>query len=236
MVDTLLLTLLRGTIGIADFMTFVYGLGLGCFISLCFSFGPGFFMLLQTSVQYGFRKALPLVFGINMDDIVIVGLLLTVLHNVDMDAFLHNPWVATIGFVALVAIGIYFFTRKAAQRKMDRMEHSRVNYVSSQSEPGYLIYLRGFFFNFVNPSTWIFWLSFIALASGKLDVTGVRLFPCFAGVLTMTLTLDICKCKAASMLQRFLTARRLNVFNKIVGLILAGFGVYLLVSMLSFQI
>lgn len=203
---------------------------MGVVISICFSFGPAFFTLLHTSVQYGFRKALPIAFGINMDDIVIVGLLLTVLYNVDMVDILHNAWVASIGFVALLVIGIYTFTRKAEE--MEEETESRVRFRTVGTIKPITIYLKGFFINFFNPAIWIFWLSIISLASGKLGVTGDALFPCFAGVLITTLTLDVLKCKGASLLQRFLTAKRMMLLNKFIGLVLIGCGVYLMVSML----
>ena len=47
-----------------------------------------------------------------------------------------------------------------------------------------------------------------------------------------TLGLDVLKCKLASLLQRFLTARVLDIFNKAVGTILVAFAVYLVVSLL----
>lgn len=214
-------------------MEFVYGLGMGVVISLCFSFGPAFFTLLHTSVQYGFRKAVPIAFGISTDDVLIVGLLLTVLCKMDMEKVLHNPWVASIGFVMLLATGAYTFTRKAEEMEEPQ---SRVRFRPTTAVKPISIYLRGFFINFFNPAIWIFWLSIITLTSGKLNVTGQSLFPCFAGILLMTLSLDILKCKGASLLQRFLTAKRLTLFNKFIGLVLAGCGVYLLVSMIVAQV
>ena len=94
-------------------MELLIGIAAGCVISLCFSFGPAFFSLLQNSIHYGYRSTLPFVFGVNANDIVNVTLLLTVLRGVDVETILHNPWVASIGGAVLLALGVFTFTRKA---------------------------------------------------------------------------------------------------------------------------
>ncbi len=211
-------------------MEFFLGIGMGVVISLCFSFGPAFFTLLQLSLRHGFRNALPFVFGVNFDDIVIVLLLLTVLMNVDMEAVLHNPWIATIGGVVLISMGVYTFTRKASE--VEEGSQPRVRFQPKGEARPFNYWLRGFFINFLNPAIWLYWLSIVSLAGGKFGVGGKALFPYFAGVLVTTLTLDVLKCKGASMLQRFLTARCLTFINRLVGLVLAAIGAYLIISML----
>ena len=98
----------------------------------------------------------------------------------------------------------------------------------------YSVYLRGFLISFFNPLVWIYWLSIITLASGSFGVPTNHLFLFFGGVLLTTVSMDVLKCKVASMLQRFLTARVLNIFNKVVGIILLGFAIYLVVSLLLY--
>lgn len=206
---------------------------MGVAISLCFSFGPAFFTLIQLSLHHGFRNTLPFVFGVNFDDIVIVLLLLTVLMGVDMEAVLHNPWIATVGGLVLISMGIYTYTRKAVETEESRQ--SRVRFQPKGESRPFNYWLRGFFVNFLNPAIWLYWLSIVSLASGKFNVGGKALLPYFAGVLVTTLSLDILKCKGASMLQRFLTQRRLMFINRIVGVILVVIGAYLIISMLVNQ-
>ncbi|MDY5969035.1 MAG: LysE family transporter [Bacteroidales bacterium] len=212
-------------------MEFIYGIGMGIVISLCFSFGPAFFTLLQLSVQHGFRKAMPFVFGISCDDILIVLLLCTVLRGVDMAAVLAKPAVATTAGLALLGFGMWTFKRRVESR--EGLEQHKALNVRGFSDKPVSYWLRGFFINFLNPGIWLYWLGIITLAGGKLGIADKALLPYFAGVLATTLSLDLLKCKAASLLQRVLTPRHINRFNQIVGIILMGFGTYLIGSMLA---
>ena len=214
-------------------MEFLIGIGCGVVISLIYSFGPAFFSLLQTSIHYGFRCALPFPFGVNFSDITTVCLLLTVLSDVDMQAILHNPIVACVGGVMLLSFAIYFYTRKAQSAENTG---SVMMFKAAGSPKPLAVWFRGFIINFCNPIIWIYWLSIMALASGSLGVQASRLPLFFAGVLMTTLGLDVLKCKLASLLQRFLTAKVLNIFNKVVGTILVAFAVYLVVSLLMHRI
>lgn len=205
------------------------GIGCGFIISLIYSFGPAFFSMLQTSVHYGFKRSRPLAFGVNFSDWATCLLLLTVLQNVKMSQILHNPYVALIGGGVLTGFGIYFFTRHA----VDAENTGKVMTFRHAGPPKYVnVWLRGFAINFFNPLIWIYWLSIITLASGTLGYEGKDLFFFFVGVLITTLSLDILKCKLASMLHHILTAKVVNIMNKIIGIILFGFAAYLVISLL----
>lgn len=202
------------------------GIGVGLLISLCFSFGPAFFSLLQTSVQYGFRQAVPFVFGVSTNDVLQVCLLLTVMQGMEVESFMHQPWIVMVAVVVLAGLGFFMFTRKAHDA------------ATSDALPGmqggdlrwYAVYAHGFVINFFNPTIWIYWLSIITLASSRLENSSGQLPLFFVGVLVTTLTLDILKCKGASMLQRFLSARIMNILNKVIGTVLMGFALYLFID------
>lgn len=211
-------------------MEIVYGIGMGVAISLCFSFGPAFFTLLQLGVQHGFRRALPFVFGVSCDDVLLVLLLSTVLRGVDMEAVLSKPVVAATAGLALVGFGVWTFARRADAGGTAPHSPSSGRWRAAAGPLSF--WLRGFLINFLNPGIWLYWLGIISLASGKFGLSGRALLPFFVGVLATTLSLDILKCKGASMLQRILTARHIRLFNQMVGVILMGFGVYLVGSML----
>lgn len=205
----------------------VQGVLFGCVLSLCFSVGPAFFSLLQTSIHYGFRVAKPFPFGVNMNDIIVVTLLLTVLRDVDIANFFHKPVVAFVGAAVLVAIGLHTATRKVHDACE---EGSVVQFGCGDSPKWYQVYMKGLAVNMFNPTIWLYWAGAIALASGRYNVPNDRLYLFFVGVLTTTVMLDLLKCKLASLLQRFLTARILRIINKIVGLVFIGFAVYLIFS------
>lgn len=209
-------------------MVILYGILYGCIISICFSFGPAFFTLIQTSAQYGFKRAFPIAFGINANDIIVVTLLLTVLSSVNINQLMHTPLAATIGSLALLVFGLYtiFSKQDDAANQGDALKEVKP----------IKIYFKGLTINMFNPMIWIFWAGFIAapsLFAQRLQFTIPEgsLWRMFVGVLMATLSLDILKCKIASLLQNYLTKKMLHIFNLIVGLILCGFAVYIFLPM-----
>lgn len=215
-------------------MELVFGIALGIMLSLFFSFGPAFFSLLQTSVHYGFRKAVPFAYGVGLSDLSIVVLLLTVLSGVDMTAILHNVYVASIAGAVLIAYGIYTFNKRCVQASR---EGSVIKFRSKDNPKWIAVGFRGFILNFINPLIWIYWISIISVVSGSFDLstTDGRMIIFFIGVLGATVSMDALKCRLASMLQRVLTPNIMNIVNKVTGIILIIFSVMLIMQMIQYQ-
>ncbi len=210
------------------------GIACGVALSLFFSFGPAFFSQLRTSIQYGYRKSYPFAFGVSGSDVLCVFLLLTVLKNVNLFELLHNVWVASVAGAVLLMMGIHYFRKEVTDLEG---KESRIKFKSNDGEPRRLtILMQGFIINFVNPFIWIYWISVIALASGELNLTTHERYTFFIGMLGTTLALDILKCKLASLLQRIITAKLLNITNKVCALFMFGFAAYMVVSMIMFQV
>ncbi|MBR1792624.1 MAG: LysE family transporter [Bacteroidales bacterium] len=213
-------------------MELLLGILCGIALSLFFSFGPAFFSLIQTSIQYGYRRALFFPLGVFASDAVVVFLILTVLKDADMFQVMHNPYVASIGGAVMIAMGILTF-RKTVRPVVHK--EPQIKFRTNKSKPK-TIFFNGFLINFLNPLIWVYWLSVIALISGEMNIKTTQMYIFFAGLLGTTLGLDILKCKAASLLQRVITAKVLNIFNKITGCIFFIFAGYLIISMLTFQL
>lgn len=208
-------------------MDFFLGIGLGFAISLLFSFGPAFFVLIQTSTHYGFKFAKPFPFGTNFSDILTVNLLLTIFSGIDMSAVLHNRYVVYVGTIAMVVFALYFFTRKDYS-KVSQQEF--LEFRSGEKPHWFFVWGRGFLINFLNPIAWLYWISIITFASGLQGTNTNSLYLFFAGVLLTTCSLDVLKCFLASKLQKIITPKVLHLLNIIIGCILLGFGAYLIIS------
>lgn len=205
----------------------------GVALSLFFSFGPAFFSQIRASIQHGFRRAYPFAFGVSAGDVLIVGLMLTVLRNVDLFEALHNVWVASIGGAVLLAMGIYFFRKRVVIPDDEALPLKNAN---AEGDPRWLtVFVQGFVINFANPLIWIYWVSVVALLTGELDLTSTERYIFFVGLLATTLGLDLLKCKLASLLQRIVTPRLMNNVNKACGVVLVGFAVYVVLSMALYQ-
>ena len=85
------------------------------------------------------------------------------------------------------------------------------------------------------PLIWIYWVSVIALLTGELNLSRVERYTFFVGVLGSTLGLDILKCKLASLLQQIITAKLLNITNKVCAVVMFLFAGYIVVSMALYQ-
>ena len=213
-------------------MEFLIGILCGVILSLLFSFGPAFFGLIQNSIQHGFRRATVFAVGVSLSDIVVVFLMLTVLQNVDMAAVMHNVYVALIGGIGIAAIGVHSFRKKASVTKGTN-GHAKLKFSDNESL-GTLL-LHGFLLNILNPFIWVYWISIITFLSVEADLEAGERYVFFAGLLIATLGCDMLKCRLASLLQTWFTARVLNLFNKVTGLVLMAFGVYMVVSMILYQ-
>lgn len=213
-------------------MELLIGILCGIALSLFFSFGPAFFGLIQNSIEHGFRRAMAFAVGVSLSDVLVVFLMLTVFKNVDMEAALHNIYVALIGGAGIIVMGVYTFRKKT---KPASGKHGHMKFKSLENVGRRRLLLHGFLLNILNPFIWVYWVSVITLLSGEVGLYGADRYVFFAGLLGATLGCDLVKCRLAAMLQQLITAKVLNIFNKVTGLILIAFGVYLIAAMVVYQ-
>ncbi|MEP0367128.1 MAG: LysE family transporter [Cyclobacteriaceae bacterium] len=181
------------------------------------SFGPGFFSLVQTSVQRGFVKAIFLAIGISLSDLVYVSLAL-----MGVASFLQNDdvrlWLAIGGAGVLIAYGIYSWYKKPRIYPETQ--------ATSQIDKSYLKYtLKGFVLNGLNPFILVFWITIISLIAVKHSYSLTQEVYFFLGVLTTIFTMDITKAFLANRLRAVITPKRILILNRSVGLILILFAV-----------
>ncbi|WP_258104897.1 LysE family translocator [Marinoscillum sp. MHG1-6] len=181
-----------------------------------FSFGPGFFSLIQTSVQKGLSKAIFLAVGISLSDIIYVACsVFGLMSLLERDGV--RMWIAIGGTIVLIAYGIYSWYRKP-----------RIYKVTSDSkiDSGHLKYiLKGILLNGLNPFILLFWIGIIGIVSVKHDYSLNQQIIFFSGVLTTILTMDLAKAFLANRLRSVITPRSILIMNRSVGLILILFGI-----------
>lgn len=213
-------------------MEFVVGIICGVMLSLFFSLGPAFFSLIQNSIHHGFKKALSFAIGVSLSDICIVFLMLTLLSNMDLTAVLHNVYVAIIGGVATGIFGVLTYRSKV---KSVANGESRLKFSSIDVTHRWQLMLKGFLLNLLNPLIWVYWVSIITFLSAEMSLTVNERYFFFLGMLVATFGVDALKCRLSALLQNWFSARIMNIFNKITGIILIAFSVYLIVSMIIYQ-
>ena len=213
-------------------MEFLIGIICGVMLSLFFSLGPAFFSLIQNSIHHGFKKAVSFAAGVSLSDIVIVLLMLTVLSNFDLSALLHNVYVSIIGGLATGIFGVLTYRSKV---KSAGSGEGRLKFSTIDITHRWQLMLKGFLLNILNPLIWLYWVSIITFLSAEMSLSVHERYFFFIGLLLAVFGTDVLKCRLAAMLQHWFTARIMNVFNKITGVILIAFSLYLIISMVRYQ-
>lgn len=213
-------------------MEFLIGIICGVLLSLFFSLGPAFFSLIQNSIHHGFHKAVSFAAGVSLSDVIIVLLMLTVLSNLDLNAMLHNVYVSIIGGAATGIFGVLTYRSKV---KSAANANSRLKFSTDGITHRWQLMLKGFLLNVLNPLIWLYWVSIITFLSAEMDLSVRDRYFFFIGMLLAVFGTDVLKCRLAAMLQHWFTARIMNIFNKITGIILIVFSFYLVISMIRYQ-
>lgn len=200
---------------------FIEGTILGLSLAVLFGFGPAFFALIQTGIYRGFLPGMLLAFGIFLNDLLIVTL--SLLGATSIFSGIENfTIIGIIGGFLLIIFGVVTY------RKKSEVEDPENNIEVKSPHP--LVYIvKGFLLNAVNPFVWIFWISIILGITAKFNADTSKLIIFFSGTLSVVIITDIIKTYAASQFKRFVTDKFLILINKVAGIAISGFGIFLLV-------
>jgi len=204
------------------FSIFLEGTILGLSLAFLFGFGPAFFALIQTGLYRGFLAGVLLAIGIILNDILVVTISILGATNALSGVENFNLF-GVIGGTLLVILGIFTY------RKETEIEEGDSN--SQISTPHPIVYIaKGFLLNAVNPFVWIFWISVVVGVTARFNADTVKLTLFFAGTLLVVWLVDVIKTFAASKLKRIVTDKFLILVNKIAGIAITGFGVFLIIK------
>ncbi len=209
-------------------------LGIGSGLGLSLMLGPAFFSLLQTSISRGFRSAAQLALGIFLSDVFLVALMLFFGAAVFFDKPTVKEIVGLVGGGILVGIGVHTILNRGkgyanetdAEKDSEQIEKLTI----LQKTPKPIVYcVKGFFLNLTNPGTWIFWLLYVsAVKSQYTDTFSLLVFSlCTLGTVLST---DILKAYGANQLKRWVNDVLMAKINICFGIILIGFGVFLIIK------
>jgi threonine/homoserine/homoserine lactone efflux protein len=206
---------------------FIEGMVLGLSLAFLFGFGPAFFALIQTGIYRGFWPGALLATGIILNDAVVVSLSLLGVAQIFGDTENYNL-LGIVGGAILIVFGFVTYRKKAETEETNESEIANSPYPLS-----YIV--KGFLLNVANPFVWLFWIGISVgiLARFNGDTTHIILF--FAGTLSVVFATDLGKTFLASQLKKFVTNKFLILINKIAGIALIGFGLYLIIRAIYFM-
>jgi len=200
---------------------FIEGTILGLSLAFLFGFGPAFFALIQTGIYRGFLPGILLAFGIFLNDLLIVTI--SLLGSTSVFGGIENfTAIGVVGGILLIIFGIVTYRKKTEVEDADDQVEIKA--------PHPVIYIiKGFLLNAVNPFVWIFWVSIILGITARFNADTSKLIIFFSGTLSVVLITDIIKTFAASQFKKFVTDKFLILINKIAGIAITGFGIFLLI-------
>ncbi|MFI5450584.1 LysE family translocator [Pedobacter sp. UC225_61] len=192
-------------------------LGMGAGLISSFLTGPVFFAMIKTSIEKGFKAGFSLAIGVIISDVILIGL---VLYGSQFLVYQESfdKYVGIIGGLFLFAVGIYYLYSKVS-----------INYENNTlikvSKRGYL--LKGFLMCILTPSTLMFWIIVSGIISAKLNSLDEKLF-CFFIAMATQLTIDGLKSYYSSKLRYRIKEDSLKKLNKIAGIIIIAFAIWLI--------
>ncbi len=208
--------------------SFYDGILLGLTLSILFGFGPALFALIQTSIHRGFLSGVILAVGIFLSDVALVALCF--FGAVKLISTPENY--LAFGIISggiLIIFGVVTFYKRVKVAGEGELE--------DENTPGPVTYLlKGFFLNIANPFVWIFWMGVVMGVTASVDHSDDRILKLvlfFSGTLITVIVMDILKCFGSYKIKKYLTGKFIDWVNRITGVGLVGFGIYLIIKSIA---
>jgi threonine/homoserine/homoserine lactone efflux protein len=199
------------------------GITLGLLLSI--SVGPVIFSILKQSINNGVKGGLAFALGVSLSDVT-----LAVISNFFTELFAEflerKTEIGIVGSTFLISVGIYFLFFKKVQ-----VTESGKQLIKVRKRDYLKLALAGYFMNILNPAIIIFWLT---TSTAFISHTLEERVLIFGIALGLVLIGDIAKVVLAGKLRSRLTLKNIHLINRINGVILIGFGVALLITLMFY--
>ena len=196
-------------------MAFLYGLGTGMVLSL--TLGTVFFLLIQSSIDNGYKGGIIIALGVITSDAILITL--SIFGTQLLPPISHGETLVSLaGGTLLLAMGI-----NSLLKGKPRISYPR-------SRLGNLVYFfsTGFVLNLLNPANFFSWVAITAYLHTSLAYSSVQIAVFFLGCLTSIFLTEVAISVFAYRLKVYFTPKVLLYINRISGSMFLVFGVRLL--------
>jgi threonine/homoserine/homoserine lactone efflux protein len=195
--------------------------GISIGLGLAVSVGPYFLFLINTSISEGKSSASYLATGVALNDLIFLSVaFLSVNFLMQNLSFIENAK-GYAGFFIL-AYGIYTIIKKPAVKPEKPL---RLNPKEKLKN-----ILRGFLFNGLNPSVFVFWFATVGILLSKTNFSRNQTLAVFLSIVSTTFTSDLIKVRLAEFFSNYFTANLILRVNRVVGSFLILGACYLLIK------
>lgn len=189
----------------------INGLLLGSVLSVFV--GATFFMLIETSINKGFKPALAMNLGVFTSDLMLIAMVIFFTADI-LEKIVQSHIFRYIGAIAFIGIGIFYLIKNKIEEKRG---------VSNKSYNQ--LFVRGILANVLNPSVTVFWIGAMVFALANYQYSNIQLFYYFASAMTVVISADMLKIYFASKLKKILTRKILVQLQILTGIIFIIVGI-----------
>ena len=192
---------------------------------LAISIGPGFFILLETSITKGFKAAFTLDCGIIFSDIIFIFIAYFASNQI-LAQFKDNPNLYIVGGLIMSVYGLISYVQLRKKFVID--EERDIDDIPKNNYLG--LFFKGFFLNIINVGILGFWMMVIITQGPRLQMIPFRVLTFFSATLFFYLVIDVAKIILAKQLKHRLTPVNIYKIKRVISFILIIFGVFFLLQ------
>ena len=193
-------------------------------ILLSFSFGPLFFILLETSISKGIKQAFFIDVGVVAADITFFSVAYFGASKLITEE--NQPALFVLGGVLLSSYGVLSFFKTYKKRK--KQQKGKVKVIETPNL--FSLAVKGYLLNIINVAVLFFWTGVLFVIGPKFEMETGKTWLFFLATVSTYILVNLCKYYFASKLKTKLTDSILYKMKQALNLFVFVFGVYLVVS------
>ena len=187
---------------------------------LSFSFGPIFFILLETSITRGIKQAVFMDFGVIASDLIFFSLAYFGASKIATEE--NQPALFLLGGVILSVYSVISFINNAVKNKKIKKEKA----VEETRLFKYVV--KGFLLNIINISYLVIWAGVIVWFGPKVEMSPVKIWTFFFVSVATYLAVNVLKFLLSSRLKSKLTDFVLFYIRQGLNILILIFGIVLI--------
>lgn len=176
--------------------------------------GPVFFALIQNSITKGFKSGIYMAMGIAVADTAYIFLMffsVKLFENNDV----VSVWMGGLGGLIILITGVLSLRKKSVKEE-DRD-------TNEQESDFFKQFAKGFILNGINPFVLLYWLGVMTLVTNSYHYNQNEVVVFFSAIIGTLIITDFSKVALSHRLRVWITPKRLNIMNKVVGVALILF-------------